>query len=191
MASAICQEKTSIEIPVDDKGNAVFLYKVARSYAKLLNLPSLETGYDSLQVRIWFNYGNLKKTHLIIISNKEKRWAGTLYRLLVDKKNDTSYFLEKEKKQKVIPKSGWEKMIRAMNKLKIPALISCEYLSEYGAGVDTEYYMIEVATKNNYRFYDYFDPKEGAKEYKEAAALENFLKKLEKEFLFLRREVFQ
>lgn len=189
LENTFCQRKVSAEIPVDEKGNFVFLFNVVKKYNKLLDLPSLETGYDSLELRIWCNYGNLKKTHLIIVSNQAGKWDGTLFRLLIDKKNDTSYFLEKKKKLKLIPKSGWGEMIKAMNELRIPELKSYENLP-YGIGVDGQYYMVEIATKNNYRFYDYFDPQEAPKNYSEAIAFEKFLITLEKEFLFLRREVF-
>lgn len=75
-----------------------------------------------------------------------------------------------------------------MNDLKIPNLVSCEYLPEYGYGADTDYYMVEIANKNKYRFYDYFAPKSTSKQFKEAEAFEKFLTLLEDEFDFIRPE---
>lgn len=188
-----CQSKKTVEIPLNKKGNFVLGYNLTKKYNKILGLPPLEEGYDSLQLRIWCTYGNLKKTHLILISNNDGKWNGTLYRLLINRKadSDTSYFLEKEEKRKVTPKSGWEQLTNNMNELKITVLPSYEYLPGYGIGVDGEFYMIEIATRNKYRFYDYFDPQNEAKDFKEAAALEKFLKILEYEFSFQRNEIFE
>ena len=189
--NASCQRKVSVEIPVDKSGNFVRLYNIKKKYDKILGLPSLENGYDSFQLRVWCNYGNLKKTHLIVISNKAGKWDGTLYRLLIDSKSDTSYFLEKADKKQITPRSGWGQLISKMNELKIPTLLSYEYLPGYGIGVDGEFYMVEVATQNKYRFYDYYDPRNEAKDYKEAEVLEEFLEILEKEFSFHRHEILE
>lgn len=194
---AVCQknkEKPSgeviLEIPKDKKGGFVPAYSEVRSFTKLLNLFSLESGYDSLQLRIWCNYGYLKKRHMIVISNQNGKWNGKLFTLIMNKRSDTLYYLEhKEEKNIGIKDSQWTELIKKMNILKIPSLKSYEYLPKYGSGVDTDYYMIEVATKKKYRFYDYYDPKSEAKNFKEAENLDKFLTILEKEFGFTRTTI--
>jgi hypothetical protein len=194
---AVCQknkEKTSgkviLEIPKDKKGELVREYKTITAYTTLLNLVSLEPGYDSLQLRIWCNYGLLKKSHMVLISNQNGKWQGKLFTLRIDIRSDTLYYLEDRKEKNIeITASQWMELIKKMNILKIPSLKSSEYLPKYRSGVDTDYYMVEVATKNKYRFYDYEDPMGESKNFKEAENLEKFLTILEKEFGFKRTTI--
>lgn len=86
------------EIPFEKNGDYVSVYKKAKAIANLLELDSLEVGYDSIQVRIWFCYGLLKKTHLIIILNQNSKWGGKFYDLMINAKAGKGYFLEKKTK---------------------------------------------------------------------------------------------
>lgn len=178
--------KIRIEIPTEENGRLVSLYYTTKTYNRLLKLDSLEKGYDSIQIRIWCNYGLLKRRHLVVMSSQKGKWTGKLYVLMINRKNDKEYFIESNEEKYAVPKSGWGDLIRIMNSLNIPGLVSCDYLTGYGFGVDTDYYMVEIGTKNKYRFYDYFDPKSNSKEYKEAKAIEKFLSVLESEFSFTR-----
>lgn len=99
--------------------------------------------------------------------------------------------MEKEEKRELLPKSGWQNLIKVMNDLGIPMLKSYEYLPNYEIGFGGYHYMIEVATAKRYRFYDYFNPQDEVKDYPEAAALEKFLTILEREFSFKRDEIFE
>ncbi len=58
------------------------------------------------------------------------------------------------------PKSGWATFSKKLLDLKIVTLPNQEDVKGYGSGFDGRTYNIEVATKNQYRFYGYWEPQQ-------------------------------
>lgn len=178
-------------------GDSSYSFQRFRHIQENLNLESIENGFDSIQIRIWMNYGLLRKEHLVIFKNDGNKWNGLLIDFESDSKivedsigsfgNLTNYAITKE--INVSPGSGWKSFIKKLSELKIFTLPDSENVPgmNWGGG-DLPVYSIEIATKKLYRFYTYTLPSSYEKNIPEAKNMEAILKLLEKEFRFKRLE---
>jgi hypothetical protein len=174
------------DIPTNNKGEPVLSYLMDMQKIRALNLDTLGLGFDSIQVRIWLTYGQLRKENLIILKNDKKKWSGQFYDLLIDHAvNEEPVILEK-KIEGISPKSGWPNFIKKLFDLDLMDLPSWENISGYGLGLHEDSYSVEIATKNRYRYYDYVRPADRANEFPEAKKMESILQLLEEEFNFKR-----
>jgi len=60
------------EIPHDRRGRPDYMYQMVHQKAGQLGLYPLESGFDSLEIRIWLDYSLAIKRHLIM---DQKRWS--------------------------------------------------------------------------------------------------------------------
>lgn len=183
------QEYIRKEIPLTKNGKPFYFYKLAKYQASKLKLDSLEVGYDSLQIRIWCEYGLLNAQNVVVIKGSNGKWSAELLTLYFDA-NDSSYMqipILKERINKV-PASGWSSFIKGLTELNITRLPDQGKVTDYKdiLGADGVSYIVEVATKEEYRIYSYWEPDAYKKEYKEAMSMESALEFLEKEFSFKR-----
>lgn len=141
---------------------------IAMSYLRWqegsLKLPSLQKGFDSLQIRIWYGC-DMSGDRLVRLIHDGKNWKAELSELIKEgggnegeaKLTDISFSRTIQTRS---PESGWIKFIDSLFKLKILTLPN-EYdipnfdlqLPTDGCGVG-----IEIATKNAYRCYAYRNP---------------------------------
>jgi hypothetical protein len=134
------------------------LLELKREHDSLLKLPSLENGFDSLQLRIAFGCF-LGVDFLVILSNSNQKWSGELSKLQYHTDSLDNRSITR-KSIRGNPKSGWKNLIRKLFELKIltlpddddiPALIK-EHPSD-GCGV-----AVEIATNKVYKVYNYENP---------------------------------
>lgn len=148
------------EIPTYKNGGVDLFYELKKQKEKQLKLDSLESGFDSLQIRIWYDYALLINRELIIIQRTKGKWTADRYEMVVDwdsfKNTET---IKTNKIKSVIPKSGWDNFINELLSLKIMTLPNMDdiqgLVDNWNDGVT---YNIEVATKKEYRFYGYHLP---------------------------------
>lgn len=177
------------DIPLTKKGNPDYFYKLSKYQASKLKLDSLEIGYDSLQIRIWCEYGLLNAQNVIIIKGNNNKWSAELLTLQFGE-NDSSYMQMPILKERInkVPTSGWPSFINGLTSLNITRLPDQGKVAGYKdiLGADGVSYIVEVATKEEYRLYSYWQPDIYKKEYKEAMSMELILEFLEKELSFKR-----
>jgi hypothetical protein len=158
------------------------LLRLKRKKESELSLPSLENGFDSVQLRIGFGCA-LGMDFLIILSNSNQKWTAELSRL--DYELDSAENISVSRKIiKDNPKSGWKKLIRQLFELKILTLpddddiphLEKQYPAD-GCGVATE-----VATKKFYRVYNYHNPNLYTKEHWEQRNVMQIIRLLANEF---------
>jgi len=142
------------EIPSND----VF-YILAKDKQKQLGLDSIENGFDNLQLRIWYGFSRVRNRKLVTIINKGKKWTATVYNMQVNWNGETETIIAKEIKQ-VTPKSGWTVFSKKLLDLKVVTLPPMDNISGYESGKDGKMFNVEVATKNQYRFYGYWEPQD-------------------------------
>lgn len=165
------------EIPVFD-GIPDLFYTLKKQKEKQLQLDSLESGYDSLQIRIWYNYALIKDQELIVIRRTNDQWSAAHYNMVVDWDyiNDKDS-IETFKVTAVTPKSGWNKFMRGLDDLFITTLPDMNnipgLIDSYTDGVG---YNVEIATKKQYRFYNYHLPEEFADKFWEAKKMTQIIK---------------
>jgi hypothetical protein len=168
------------EIPTYPGGGVDIFYKLAKVKQKQLGIDSLENGFDNLQIRVWYDFALVKERKLVVITNKATNWTATVYNLRVDWDGQTETILSKTIK-KVTPKSGWANFSKKLLDLKVLTLPNQDDIPKYGGGEDGRTYNVEVATKNQYRFYGYWEPQDYQDKFWQAKNMADILKLFEEE----------
>ena len=170
------------EIPTYQDGSGDLFYFVEKAKQKQLGLDSLENGFSNLQIRVWYDYSLVKQRDLVVITNKDTNWTATVYNLQVDWDGETETIISKQVKQ-VTPKSGWSDFLGKLFDLKILTLPNMNDIPGLDDGwTDGITYNVEIATKNQYRFYGYHLPDKFEDKYWQAKNMTNILKLFEQEF---------
>lgn len=129
-----------------------------------LGLESLEKGYDSLQIRVWFDYSMAKTKHLVVLKRNHGQWDGRLYTMQTAWYGDTdSMTIVRHTVRKVVPEMGWNNFTSKLFDQNITTLPEGE-----DGGMDGVTYNIEIATKKSYRHYKYWSPETTEKKYRES-----------------------
>lgn len=163
------------------QGQEALFYEELKREAFALQLDSLETGYDSLQYRIWLGHSLAKVRHVVILKLKNKKWAGQL----VSFSKESPYTDAGKNVRNIHPLSGWDTLVDNLNKLKIASLPHESEVTGYRGegGADGIAYYFEIATLKNYRVYSYSNPGENAGFWQAGNVLQ-IANLLEKEFEF-------
>jgi len=165
------------EIPTYPDGSFDIFYRLTKTKEKQLGLDSLESGFDNLQIRIWYDLSLVRERRLVIIKNTDTNWTATTYDLQVDWDGKTETILSKKVKN-VTPKSGWANFSKKLLDLNILTLPNQDDIANYGGGFDGTTYNVEIATKNQYRFYGYWQPEVFQDKFWQAKNMANILKLL-------------
>jgi hypothetical protein len=168
------------EIPTYQNGGVDIFYELAKTKQKQLGLDSIENGFDNLQIRVWYDFALFRERKLVVITNKDTTWTATIYDLQVDWDGKTETILSKKVRQ-VIPKSGWTSFSNKLLDLNILTLPNQDDVKGYSGGFDGRTYNIEIATKNQYRFYGYWEPQEYQDKFWQAKNMADILKLFETE----------
>ncbi len=168
------------EIPTYLGGTVDIFYQLAKDRQKQFGLDSLENGFQDLQIRVWYNFSLIKEQKLVVITNKDTTWTATIYNSQVDWHNNTEIILSKKTTQ-VSPKSGWPTFSKKLLNLQIATLPNQDDVEGYSAGDDGKTYSVEVATKNQYRFYSYWEPQKNQEKFWQAKNLTEILHLFETE----------
>jgi hypothetical protein len=168
------------EIPIYQNGAVDIFYELAKAKEKQLGLDSIENGFDNLQIRVWYDFALVRERKLVVITNKDRNWTATVYNLKVNWDGNTETILSKSVKT-VTPKSGWPSFSKKLLDLQIITLPNQDDVKGYGGGLDGRTYNIEIATKNQYRFYGYWEPQNRQDNFWQAKNIADILKLLDAE----------
>lgn len=172
------------EIPIWNDGEVDLFYKLTKQKGEQLKLKDLEEGFDSLQIRIWFDYSLIDFRELYIFNYQETKWEGAYYFMRTDW--DSSKLTERitESKRKIItPKSGWKDFTNKLFEFKITTLPNMADIEGLEDGwTDGTTYNVEIGTKNHYRFYSYHVPSEFT-QFWQARNMVEVLKLIKEEFI--------
>jgi hypothetical protein len=150
------------EIPTSDDGNLDTYYGITRQKARQLDLDSLESGFDSLQIRVWYEYELLYQRELIVIKRMKNGWEASHFemRLVTDDESDP-HKIAYSTRRTLNPKGNWNDFINQLISLKVMTLPTMDSIPELSdSWMDGVTYNFEIATKNLYRFYSYHVPEE-------------------------------
>ncbi len=144
------------DIPKRSDGTPFIIYVKLKELEKIGDFPSLEFGFDSLQIRIWYGASFSDSFQLITLKKMSADWKAELYFLKYnyDEKRDKLISLNKRVEAK-LPKSGWGNFIKKIYDLKILTLPNAESLPGFAECFDGAGITIEVATIKEYRIYNY------------------------------------
>jgi hypothetical protein len=159
-------------------------YRLTKQKEKQLNLDAIEDGFDSLQIRIWFEHSFIEDRELLVIKKVNSSWVGELHFLKVEW-NDSSITetVVQHKELQKAPISGWENFMSKLFRLKIMSLPDISKIPGYGEGLvaDGTSFSVEVATNKIYRFYRYWEPGDFP-EYWQVKNMADIIKLIEVEF---------
>jgi hypothetical protein len=144
-------------------------------------LMNYKTGYDSIAIRIWYDY-QTDEQDIVEIRKHCEGWKGEFIKIISYVENGKVYN-KIEEKRKLYPKSGWDSFTKKIFDLGIIALPDFGDIPGYDPAMDGMSIDVEIATKKYYRIYSYLQPRT-KKDIKEANTIETILKIIEKEFDF-------
>jgi hypothetical protein len=171
------------EIPTYKNGGVDLFYVRKKQREHQLRLDSIESGFDSLQIRIWYDYALLVNRELIVVKRTNGKWSGHHYEIVVDwdayKNTET---IKTNKIESITPKSGWDKFIKELDSLKIMTLPNMDDIPELqDSWSDGVTYSVEIASKRQYRFYSYHLPDKFEDKFWQAKNVTEILKLISKE----------
>ncbi len=163
-----------------DTSNTWNSFHNVRQLSRQLKLEPVEEGFDSLQIRIWFDYSLAKKKHLIIIERQNNEWKGRLYQMNVGYVDSLNYNLVEHYNEKNIePASGWQQFISDLYQFKVQELSDTSK-----SGTDGTTYCVEILTADNYTYYSFWEPDYTKGRNSQSADMVNIIKLLEREFKY-------
>jgi len=175
------------DIPVDKKGNKVLSYISKVRATSLLKLDTLENGFDSLQIRIWYGYARIDSGQLFVLKNVNGKWNAEMLTLVYHmSRNEDSLLSIGKSSISGEPKSGWISFYNRLFKLKVMSLPDMRKISNYPDIADGNGISIETAIISKYRYYSYQEPIYAQERVKEARNIEQILELIESEFDFKR-----
>lgn len=175
------------DIPLNTKGNPVLSYLHKEYIANKLSLEKLENGFDSMQIRIWYGYAFKDTGQLVLFKNENNKWTSELLTLSfkVNENKDSVWSIGKTLSRRN-PKSGWDNFIKKLLDYQILSLPDMSMIDENITIADGDAFTVEIATKKNYRFYQYQEPEMVEDRLWQAKNMNYILKLIEKEFEFKR-----
>jgi hypothetical protein len=180
-------QKELVEVDIPDYLKRQTFWENKMQEERKVGLLPLIHGFDSVEIRIRFQYAFEKHFQILVIRNPESEWDALLYSLKYNNDSILSInsFIEDKK-----PKSGWLEFIRRLDKLKIMTLPDFSSIPQYTADSDGDFVTVEIARKKEYRIYTYQEPKSHQALIREAKEMEEIMLFLEREFYFNRLRVF-
>lgn len=171
---AFCQVDYSFhkEIPHYKSGEIISYYSTIKKYENIFKLDTIENGFDSLQIRIWYHYPKFRTPKNVFILKKQNNtWTTMLYSL------------DKDSLIIINSKSKLNKVIHNILKNKIMILLNMDDIKGLEDGyVDGESYTIEISDKKHYRLYHYHVPEVFERKFEDVKRLMNILKIIRAEF---------
>lgn len=172
------------EIPSHSNGEPTLFYKLTQQKVKQLKLDELQSGYDSLQIRIWYDYSMFDIRKLLVIKRTNAKWTATTYLMKVDwNSSDLTETVKRKQLKNLSPKSGWDNCIDKLYALQIMSLPNMDNIPGLEDNwTDCNSYNVEVATSVQYRFYSYHLPVKFQSNYWQAKNMVEILRLVETEF---------
>lgn len=159
--------------------------RAIRDYERQLKLDSLDNGFDSVQIRVRYGAGLAGNDRMVILSNSNFEWTGTVLEIEHNYSATTGEFVSLSSANKFVnPISGWENFINKLFDQNILTLPDCSALPSFNnyTFADPDAVDVQIATKNAYRYYCYLNPYNFSDEYTEAKNILFILRTIEKEF---------
>ncbi|MDP4251942.1 MAG: hypothetical protein Q8918_17720 [Bacteroidota bacterium] len=125
-----------------------------------IRIDTLENGFDSMQIRIWFGYVRTDTIQILALKNSNHVWSSKYYEVLrhINRRRDSLLYY-----------SFWEKalperldlgaIVDSLVKMNILTLPDCRKVPNYDFPFDGGSSVVfEIATPNIYRLYYYQNP---------------------------------
>ncbi len=173
-----------LEIPTWKNGETTLFYGLTQQKVEQLKIDPLQSGYDSLQIRLWYDYSLINLRKLLVIYNTNNVWTAVSYTMTVDWNSyKVTETIRSKERNIVSPKGGWDQFLKAMDELLIATLPNMDDIPDLVDGwTDGISYHVEIATESQYRFYSYHLPDKFSDKFWQARYFVDFLNLVEEEF---------
>ena len=179
-----------IEIPRTEKTKRPSgSYRLIKQKCSQLNLDSLELGYDSIQIRIWFANStseDIDDEKLLILKKRKSQWSACFYKLRVewDTNNGLINTVMSSQEKIVTPKSSWDILENKIFKLGLNKMPNMGDFVRHNRFEDVgeKVYYIEVATQKKYKCFSYWMIDEYASKFQQVNNMKKILALLKIEF---------
>ena len=178
------------EIPKLKNGQLPTYYRNKHDIENMMGLPSVETGFDSLQLRIWYGYARTDSAQLIVLSKSRDKWSAQLYNFTYIRNANNKIKAITKKVTTGVPRQGWRQFSEKLFSFNITMLPDQSEINNYPDFADGDALIVEVATRNSYRIFSYKEPKLAQHQFKEADNVEQALALIEGQFDFKRLRIF-
>jgi hypothetical protein len=148
-------------------GKPTFWLSYCKEWAKELKLDTLQNGVNNLEIRIWYVFSRYSERKLVVIRNTGDEWIAKVYQFDEEVRNKFENLTIKH----VLPKSGWKTFMQRLWSNKILTLPDCYDIPGFEGGADGSVYIVEIATKSQYKLYSYWEPEEYNKELPESKSM--------------------
>lgn len=173
------------DIPEWLKANSFQQIKM-KKINNMLNLQSIQDGFNGFQVRVWIGCNNIG-TNLIEIKEYQSEWSAKIYSYQTDYYEGDSFRIRDVRVESKSPKSGWKNFSDSLEKTEINNLPDYSKLyPKYNLPTDADGVLVEIASPKIFRLYSY--PELGLNKTitEGPAKLEKALSLIEREFDYKR-----
>lgn len=153
----------------------------ARNY--LGKLDTLENGFSTLQIRLWYEFDRPSDRQIVVIK-RTSHWEAELHTTSWAYTPDSAY-LTKRTIRKGVPKIGWDAFVDSLIRLGIATLPDQSQVPGMHP-ISSSTLHVEIATKDTYRYYHYTYPLEYVKKFETAAKIEKIMQLIERQLGFKR-----
>jgi len=175
------------DIPKDKNGKLVEYLELIHEAESKSNFFSLENGFDSICVRIWYGYVYSDRLQVFEIKNSNSIWSSELYQLKAIYDSNTSSLLSlKKEKIETRKQPDLSTFFKEISNLKILELPDCNSISGYIFDTHSNSVIIQVSTNNKYRVYSYSSILGNVNKHWQADCMNKILQKIENDFDFKR-----
>lgn len=155
-------------------------YEFTQRDINAAGLRNYKYGYDSIVIRVWYDYAK-SETDIIEIRKNCENWVAELITIKRSMENDKILATIIKKKILDTPKSGWNNFTKRLFELNVTTLPPFSDIPNYDAASDGYSVDIEIATKSYYRVYSYLQPRSHVR-FKEAEAVVKIMELIDEEF---------
>lgn len=185
--SAKCDTTLNLDTPFFSRLNIINRYgnlnpavKIIQFNTKKAGLKNYLNGYDSIAIRLWYEYSG-PETEIVEIRKHCNGWIADFFTIKthIEREDTTVNITSKKIGQE--PKSGWANFTKKLFELHITTLPDFSEIPNYNAGRDSKFINVEISTKKYYRIYTYLGPKLRPN-IKEVAEILKILELIDQEF---------
>lgn len=170
------------EIFIDKFGKYDIAYQLIKKDVERARLRVLDNGFDSIAIRLWYIYFE-PRTQIVELRKDKGKWVAQFFTIKRHISDDTGDTLVDVIRDIIIPnpKSGWDTFTKKLFELNITTLPNSSDIFNYDPPMDGDFIVVEIATREKYRIYNYLSPGYNSK-IKEAKNIEDIMKLIEDEF---------
>ncbi|MET0636620.1 MAG: hypothetical protein ABWZ25_11375 [Chitinophagaceae bacterium] len=168
-------------------GENSFVYNVTRILTGKLKLENIDSGFNGLQIRVWYSQSFNDTSQLLVLKRMSDKWAGQIFTYVLQRDKKTSKLIDSivYVSSPIAPKSGWKNIYGDLKRLKIMDLADMSALSGNGVDIlDGNGVSVEISNEEKYRFYSYTSPTSFADRWWQANNIDEFLNITQSEFDF-------